>query len=60
MQARMTWKMVGRYSFGHRLIPAMAEPSLGCRPMMRTSGFWSFRKRDVPMMVPVVPMELTK
>ena len=28
--------------------------------MMRTAGFFSFRKRDTPVMVPVVPMALTR
>ena len=35
----------------------MREPSLGCAPMMRTAGFFSFRKRDTPVMVPVVPID---
>ena len=38
----------------------MREPSAGCAPTMRTSGFCSFRKRDTPVMVPVVPIALTK
>ena len=38
----------------------MREPSLGCAPMMRTAGFFSFRKRETPVMVPVVPIALTK
>ena len=28
--------------------------------MMRTFGLFSFMKRDTPVMVPVVPMALTK
>ena len=38
----------------------MREPSDGCAPMICTFGFFSFRKRDTPVMVPVVPMALTK
>jgi hypothetical protein len=38
----------------------MREPSLGWAPMMRTAGFFSLRKRATPVMVPVVPMALTK
>jgi len=38
----------------------MREPSAGWAPTMRTAGFFSFRKRDVPVMVPVVPIALTK
>ena len=38
----------------------MREPSAGCAPMTFTLGFFSFRKRATPVMVPVVPMALTK
>ena len=38
----------------------MREPSLGCAPMIRTAGFFSFRKRETPVIVPVVPIALTK
>lgn len=38
----------------------MREPSPGCAPTMRTPGFFSFRKRETPVMVPVVPIALTK
>ena len=38
----------------------MREPSFGCAPMIRISGFFSFRKRDTPVIVPVVPIALTK
>ena len=38
----------------------MREPSAGCAPRMRTAGFFSFRKRDTPVIVPVVPIALTK
>ena len=27
-------------------MPGMREPSLGCAPMIRTAGFFSFRKRE--------------
>ena len=38
----------------------MREPSLGCAPMMRIAAFFSFRKRLTPVIVPVVPIALTK
>ena len=38
----------------------MREPSLGSAPMIWMAGFFSFRNRDTPVMVPVVPMALTK
>jgi hypothetical protein len=38
----------------------MREPSLGCAPMIRTAGFFSRRKRETPVIVPVVPIALTK
>ena len=38
----------------------MREPSLGCAPTMCTAEFFSFRKRETPVMVPVVPIALTK
>ena len=38
----------------------MREPSFGCAPMIRTAGFFSFRKRETPVIVPVVPIALTK
>jgi hypothetical protein len=41
-------------------MPGMREPSLGWAPMICTAGFCSFKKRDTPVMVPVVPMALTK
>ena len=51
---------MGRYSWGHLRMPGMREPSLGWAPMMRIAGFYSFKNRDTPVMVPVVPMALTK
>jgi len=41
-------------------MPGMREPSCGCAPMIWMPGFFSFKKRDTPVMVPVVPMALTK
>ncbi len=38
----------------------MREPSCGCAPMIFTAGFFDFRKRETPVMVPVVPIALTK
>ena len=38
----------------------MLAPSLGCSPTIWTAGLASLRKREVPMMVPVVPIEATK
>lgn len=40
--------------------PAIWAPSPGCRPTIWTAGLRPLRKRDTPMMVPVVPMLLTK
>ena len=48
------------YSVGHLRMPGMREPSDGCAPMTRIAGFFSFKKRDTPVMVPVVPMADTK
>ncbi|CKS64153.1 Uncharacterised protein [Mycobacterium tuberculosis] len=48
------------YSAGHLRMPGMREPSAGCAPTMRMAGFFSFRKRETPVMVPVVPIALTK
>ena len=53
-------KMLGRYSLGQRRMPGIEAPSVGCRPTICTSGFCSLKYRLQPMMVPVVPMELTK
>ena len=57
--------MCSRHKFsacflGHLRMPGMREPSDGCAPMIRMDGFFSFRKREKPVMVPVVPMALTK
>jgi len=41
-------------------MPGMRAPSAGCAPITRSPGFFSFRKRPTPMMVPVVPMADTK
>jgi hypothetical protein len=41
-------------------MPGMRDPSLGCAPMMRMPLFCSFRNREVPVIVPVVPIALTK
>jgi hypothetical protein len=41
-------------------MPGILEPSSGWQPMIRIAGFFSFRKREVPMIVPVVPMLDTK
>ena len=35
-------------------MPGMREPSAGCAPRMRTAGFFSLRKRETPVIVPVV------
>ena len=53
-------KMSGRYSFGQRRMPGMEAPSFGCTPTICTSGFLLFKNADTPMMVPVVPIALTK
>ena len=44
----------------HLRIPGICAPSSGCAPMIWMSGFFSLKKREQPMMVPVVPMLLTK
>ena len=38
----------------------MLEPSVGWHPTIATSPRFSLRNRDTPMMVPVVPIALTK
>jgi hypothetical protein len=48
------------YSAGHLRMPGMREPSLGCAPITRTASLRSLRKREVPVMLPVVPIALTK
>ena len=40
--------------------PECANPPAGCAPITSTLGFFCLRKRDTPVMVPVVPMALTK
>ena len=91
---RVPSKMLGRYSAGHRRMPAMAAPSAGCSPTIWMAAFCDFRKlqksrrhrrlsvsgvpqrklqrrrrrlsssawahREVPIAVPVVPMDVTK
>ena len=37
-----------------------ARPRVGCTPITWIAGFFSLRKREQPMMVPVVPMVETK
>ena len=41
-------------------MPGIEAPSVGCRPTIWISGFFSLKNWLQPMMVPVVPMELTK
>ena len=41
-------------------MPGICEPSSGWQPMILTLGFFSLKKREQPMMVPVVPMLETK
>ncbi|OIQ75419.1 hypothetical protein GALL_429100 [mine drainage metagenome] len=38
----------------------MREPSSGCTPTICTCALRSFRKRDTPVIVPVVPIAETK
>ena len=57
---RVGSKIFGRYSLGQRRMPGMCEPSLGWQPTIWISLRCSFRKRDTPMIVPVVPIALTK
>lgn len=57
---RLPSKMDGMYSAGQRRMPGMLAPSAGCRPTICTSLLWLFRKRLVPIAVPVVPMLVTK
>ncbi len=38
----------------------MLSSPAGWTPTIRTAGFFSFMNLDTPMMVPVVPMALTK
>ena len=45
---------------GHFRMPGICDPSVGWQPTICTAGLFSLRKRDTPMMVPVVPMLLTK
>src|SRR5690606_4119631 len=52
--------ILGRYSTGHFLIPGILELSVGCTPTICTLAFCSFKNVDVPIMVPVVPIEDTK
>ncbi len=52
--------MPGIYSAGQRRMPGILLPSSGCRPTMVTGFSCSRRKRDTPVMVPVVPMLETK
>ena len=37
-------------------MPGICEPSSGWQPTIWIDGFFSFRNREQPMMVPVVPM----
>lgn len=53
-------KIPGIYSAGQRRIPGILLPSSGCRPTMVTGLLCSRRKRDTPVMVPVVPILETK
>ncbi|MNC89835.1 hypothetical protein D3C83_58350 [compost metagenome] len=41
-------------------MPGICEPSVGWQPMTWIFGFFSLKKREQPMMVPVVPMLETK
>ncbi len=41
-------------------MPGICEPSSGCAPTIVIAGFCSLRKRDTPMIVPVVPIADTK
>src|SRR5690606_21514179 len=53
-------KILGRYSFCHFLIPGIFASSAGCTPTIWIFSFCSFKKVDVPIIVPVVPIEDTK
>ena len=52
--------MPGIYSAGQRRMPAIADSASGCKPMIFTCGFCAFKYLATPVMVPVVPMALTK
>ena len=41
-------------------MPGICEPSSGWQPMISIPRFFSLKKREQPMMVPVVPMLETK
>ena len=41
-------------------MPGMLAPSSGCKPIIWILGFFDFRYRETPIIVPVVPIELTK
>ncbi len=57
---RVLSKILGRYSSGHLRMPGTFAPGPGCTPTTWMAGFISLRKREQPMIVPVVPMVATK
>src|SRR5688572_26526961 len=60
LSTRLASKILGTYSLGHLLMPGIDDSSVGWQPIILMSGFCSFKKIEVPIIVPVVPIALTK
>src|SRR5687768_13947188 len=60
LSTRSGSNIFGKYSLGHRRIPGIDDSSVGWQPMICIEGFISLKYLEQPMIVPVVPIELTK